>query len=89
MGDNPLVNSGFNVDVVMNPRLTGTTVFYTFRTDGRVKPFILQEELAPEISALAEGSEEEFKENRHLYGVKAIRNVGYGLWQHASHSTLS
>ena len=30
---------------------------------------------------IAEGSEEEFKNDRHLYGIKAIRNVGYGYWQ--------
>ncbi|MBI5872985.1 MAG: Mu-like prophage major head subunit gpT family protein, partial [Candidatus Omnitrophica bacterium] len=39
--------------------------------------------------AIAEGSEEEFKNNRHLYGVKASRNVGYGYWQQAVHCTLS
>jgi phage major head subunit gpT-like protein len=60
-----------------------------FRPDGRAKPFILQEELPVQVSAIAEGSEEEFKNNQHLYGVKAIRNVGFGLWQHAMMATLS
>jgi phage major head subunit gpT-like protein len=36
-----------------------------------------------QISALAEGSEEEFKNDRHLYGIKSMRNVGFGFWQKA------
>jgi len=90
--DNPLkgaMNQGLNIEVVANPRLTWTTNFAVFRTDGRAKPFILQEEEGVTVSALAEGSEEEFKNNRHLYGVKAIRNAGYGLWQHAVLATFS
>ena len=35
------------------------------------------------VQSLAEGSEEEVKNNRHLYGVKKIANAGYGYWQHA------
>lgn len=90
--DNPLrglVGQGFNLEVVANPRLTWTTDFAVFRTDGRAKPFILQEEEGVTVQAIAEGSEEEFKNNRHLYGIKAIRNVGYGLWQHAIKATFS
>jgi phage major head subunit gpT-like protein len=86
---NPLASSGVRIIPVCNPRLSTTTVFYMFRTDGRAKPFILQEELPVQVSAIAEGSEEEFKHNQHLYGVKAIRNVGFGLWQHAMMATLS
>ena len=50
---------------------------------------ILQEEEGAKVEAVAEGSEEEFKNNRHLYGVRCIRNVGYGMWQHAARATLS
>jgi phage major head subunit gpT-like protein len=90
--DNPLqgvMRQGISIDVVANPRLTWTTQFAVFRTDGRAKPFILQEEEGLRISAIAEGSEEEFKNDRHLYGIKAIRNAGYGLWQYAALATLS
>lgn len=87
--DNPLKNSELQITPVANPRLTGTTVLYVFRTDGRAKPFILQSETDVEMTAIAEGSEEEFKHNRHLYGVKAIRNVGTGYWQQAVMATLS
>lgn len=90
--DNPIAvakSKGFEVDVVCNPRLPWTTDFVVFRVDGQTKPFILQEEEPLSISALAEGSEEEFKNNWHLYGVKRICNVGYGYWQYAAKATLS
>ena len=87
--DNPLNAMGINIDVVVNPRLTSTTKFFVFRTDGRVGAFIKQEEVPVKVSAVAEGSEEEFKHNRHLYGVTAVRNVGFGMWQHAIQATLS
>lgn len=91
--DNPALaliqNSDFKVSVVPNPYLTSTTVFYIFRTDAATKPFIRQEELPLEIKAQAEGSAEEFNNDRHLYGLKAVRNVGYGMWQYAAHATLS
>lgn len=80
---------GFQIKLAVNPRLTTTSAFYCFRTDGDVKPFICQEEEGVTVSAIAEGSEEEFKNNRHLYGVKAIRNVGLGYWQHAVLHTFS
>ncbi|MDP3960289.1 MAG: Mu-like prophage major head subunit gpT family protein [Pseudorhodobacter sp.] len=72
---------GFRFGLAVNPRLTWTDKLAVFRADGNVKPFILQEEEGVTVSAIAEGSELEFKENRHEYGVKASRNVGYGFWQ--------
>ena len=75
--------------VVPNPLLTWTSSFAVLRTDGRAKPFIRQEEEDLKVDALAEGSDEEFKNDRHLYGIKALRNAGYGLWQHAAKATLS
>lgn len=80
---NTIVNlGGFNYELAVNPRLTWTTKFAVFRTDGQTKPFIRQEEEGLQVDAIAEGSELEFKENKHHYGVKAVRNVGYGYWQH-------
>jgi phage major head subunit gpT-like protein len=86
---NTIVNSDFDISVVTNSRLTWTTKFATFRTDGNVKPFIRQEEEEVKIKAIAEGSELEFNENKHHYGVNASRNVGYGYWQHACLATLA
>jgi phage major head subunit gpT-like protein len=86
--DNPLTRMGVSVRVVTNPRLSVTTELYVFRTDGRTKPFIRQVEVPVTIDALAEGSELEFNNREHRYGVTAIRNTGYGMWQHALLGTL-
>ena len=81
---NTIVNmQGFGINVQVNPRITAVTTMYMFRTDAKTKALIRQSEEDVTISAVAEGSELEFNENKHHYGVKAIRNVGYGYWQHA------
>lgn len=89
--DNPLKlqAAALDISVEVNPRLTTTTVFYVFRMDGRAKPFILQNEEDVKMSVIGEGSELEFNENVHRYGVKALRNVGFGYWQQALQATLS
>lgn len=79
----------FNVAWVANPRLTWTTKFSVFRTDGETRPFIFQEELPVQVQVLAEGSELEINENQHQYGVKAIHEAGYGFWQDACLVTLT
>lgn len=86
---NTIVTADFRVRPVVNPRLTWTANFAVFRADGQVKPFIKQEEEGVTVAAIAEGSELEFRENKHQYGVKAIRNVGYGYWQHACLVTMT
>jgi len=84
-----LKKEGFEVSVVPNPRLTFTTQFAVFRTDAPAKALIRQEEEKISVGAKAEGSEFEFDNNMHQYGIKAVRNVGYGYWQYAAHATLS
>lgn len=88
--DNPLAGgrAGFTVRPFVNPRLTWTTKLAVFRTDGRVKPFIFQEEQGTQVDAVAEGSELEFNTREHHYGVSRICNVGFGYWQHACLVTL-
>jgi phage major head subunit gpT-like protein len=81
--------AGFTVGLAVNPRLTWTTKLAIFRADGQLAPFIRQEEEAITVDAIAEGSEEEFKNDHHLYGIKAIRNVGYGYWQKSCLVTLT
>ena len=84
---NPL--GGFRVTPVTNARLnTWTDQFAVFRADGRVKPFIRQEEEGVNIKAKAEGSEFEFDNDAHQYGIDSWREAGYGYWQHACHVTL-
>jgi phage major head subunit gpT-like protein len=74
---------GYTFRLAVNPRLTWTDKLAVFATDGSVKPFIRQEEEGVTVSAVAEGSELEFDEDLHRYGVKALRNTGYGYWQKA------
>jgi len=81
---------GFGVKLAVNPRLTSwTNKFVVFRDDGLISPFIRQEEYGVKVDAIAEGSELEFKEDVHQYGIKAMRNVGYGYWQKACLVTLT
>jgi len=88
--DNVLTKqNAFDVSVVPNPRLTWDDQFAIFRTDGDVKPLIRQEEEGVTMKVQGEGSPEEFHNDRHLYGLKMIGNVGYGYWQYAVHATLS
>lgn len=74
---------GFNLSLAVNPRLTWTDKFSLWRTDSRVKACIRQEEVPIKVSAIAEGSELEFKDMVHHYGIYASRAVGYGYWQNA------
>lgn len=76
--------SNFSVAPASNSRLSPwTDKFAVFRTDGRVKPFIRQEEDGVNLKAKAEGSEFEFDNDAHQYGIDTWREVAYGYWQHA------
>jgi phage major head subunit gpT-like protein len=81
--------AGLSLSVATNPRLTWTDKIAVFRTDGAVKPFIRQQETEVMVKAKAEGSEYEFDNDAHQYGVDAWRNVGYGYWQHAVLATMT
>lgn len=80
----------FNVNLAQNTRLSAwTDKFAVFRTDGGVSPLIRQQETEVQMKAKAEGSEYEFDNDAHQYGVDAWRNVGYGYWQHACLVTMT
>lgn len=79
----PALRDNFNVTVIPNPRLTWTTKIAVFRVDDEAKPFILQEEGAPDVIALGEGSEYEQLNKEQLFGIDWTGNVGFGYWQHA------
>jgi len=86
---NPSRGIGLTFQMLTNARLTGTTVLYVIRTDAPTGAFIMQQETGIETSLLGRGSDEEFKNNRHLFGISTNRNVGYGMWQYATKLTLS
>lgn len=95
--DNVLTNLGKTWSVADNARLASVTGWGTgtgralvvCRTDSTMKALIRQEEEGVQIGSTATGSEEEFKVNRHLYGISASRGVGYGLWEHAIKVTFA
>lgn len=79
----------FTVRAVANARLSSWTAnFAVFRTDSAVKALIRQEETEVDLKVKAEGSEYEFDNDAHQYGVDTWRNVGYGYWQNACLVTL-
>lgn len=87
---NPVPNMpGISIAPVVNPRLTWTDKFAVYRTDGETKPFILQEEVPIMVDAVAEGSQLEFTDKKHWYGVQWGGAVGYGFWQHACLVTMT
>lgn len=76
-------------NLIVNPRLTSTTKFYVFRSDGFFKPLIIQQEMAPIMKALAEGSDNEFMNNEVLFSIEKSGNVGIGRFDQACQVTLA
>lgn len=87
--DNTINKGEYRVSVVTNPRLTSGAVFYVFRSDGRVKPFVRIEEVPIEADQLGPGSEYAKLNKEYLFLLYTSRGAGYGRWQHAMHCTLS
>lgn len=85
---NVLLSNQFSLRPVINPRLTWTTKLAVFCKDGATRPLIEQVEQDPIMDAIAEGSELEIRERKHLYTVTRIGNVAYGMWQKACLVTL-
>jgi phage major head subunit gpT-like protein len=79
---------GFRITLKPNPRLTWTEKLAVFRTDGRVKPFIIQEEQPVTLQVIGEGSEYAKLHKKHLYIPEWCGTVGFGYWQHACLVTL-
>ncbi len=69
--------------VVPVPWLADASAWYLLKTDGVVRPFIFQDREPIEFAALTENSEEGFKREKFLYGVRARYRLAYGYWQFA------
>lgn len=91
--DNPLKGftiAGFKFKPLYLPALTGATAkVRIFRTDGELKPFILQQEQDIEYNLLGRGSDFYFENKAIKLGVDASRGAGYGLFEYAIEGTLS
>ncbi len=80
----------FSIRVVANPRFTSwTDRFPIFRTDSQIKSLIRQEEVAVQLKVKGYGSEFEFDNDAHQYGVDTWRNVAYGYWQNSCLVTMT
>lgn len=83
------LKQAFSVRAVPNPRLSSWTDSFTvFRADSEVKALIRQEETKPSLKIKGEGSEYEFDNDAHQYGIDTWREVGYGMWQMAVKVTM-
>lgn len=69
--------------VVTLPWLTDQSKWYLLKTDGVVRPFIFQDREPIEFNALAEDSDEGFRREKFLFGVRARYRMAYGYWQFA------
>lgn len=74
--------------VVAMPWLSGTT-WYLLKTDGVIRPFIFQDREPVEFTALTGDSDEGFRREKYLYGVRARYRMTYGYWQHAVRVTFA
>jgi len=80
----------FRIDWAVNARLGSTwaSKIAVFRTDAAIKSMIRQEEMGVQLKVKGEGSEYEFDNDAHQYGIDTWRNVGYGYWQNACLVTM-
>jgi phage major head subunit gpT-like protein len=69
--------------VVAFPWLSASTTWYLLKNDGVVRPFIFQDREPVEFGALTENSEDGFKREKLLFGVRARYRMTYGYWQFA------
>ena len=69
--------------VVALPWLTDKSKWYLLKTDGVVRPFIFQAREPIEFGAMTEDSDEGFRREKFLFGVRARYRMAYGYWQYA------
>lgn len=69
--------------VISFPWLTDGAKWYLLKTDGLVRPLIFQDREPIEFGALGDTSEEGFKREKYLFGVRARYRMTYGYWQYA------
>ncbi|GAB4458860.1 MAG: hypothetical protein OHK0029_20650 [Armatimonadaceae bacterium] len=78
------------LELITSARLATEDEWHVFDCSHAVKPFLIQQRIAPEFTALdgTDGeSETAFLRDLYLYGVRSRDNAGYGLWQYAYKST--
>lgn len=69
--------------VIALPGLTDASKWYLLKTDGQIRPFIFQDRVPIEFTALDAESDEGFMRDKFLYGVRARYAMTYGYWFNA------
>ena len=69
--------------VVAFPWLTDQASWYLLKNNGVVRPFIFQDREPIEFNSLSESSDDVFKREKLLFGVRARYRMAYGYWQFA------
>lgn len=91
--DNPIRgfrDKGWTFRVEYVSRMTAANkVYFFFGGPVSGAALIRQNETDVEVQLQGAGSYEEFTNNRHVFGVKAVRGVGFGAWQRSALVTLS
>lgn len=83
-----VTDSGTNIlqgiaRIISFPWLTDASKWYLLKTDGVIRPFIFQDREPVEFNALTEDSDDGFKREKFLFGVRARYRMAYGYWQFA------
>lgn len=84
----PVISSTSNVEqgiarVIPWGRLTSAATFYLLKVDEHVRPFIFQDREPLEFDSVEQDSEEAFKREKYLYGIRARYALTYGEWRYA------
>ena len=74
--------------VIAFPWLTDQESWFLVKNNGVVRPFIFQDREPVEFSSLSDGSDDVFKREKLLFGVRARYRMAYGYWQFATKSTF-
>ena len=84
------LKQSYTITPVVNTRLsTWTASFCMFVEDSYIKSFVFQRETNYSIKSKAEGSEFEFDNDMHQWGVDYWGNAAYSMWQKALKITLA
>jgi hypothetical protein len=84
---NTLRNSGLNISVKPNPRLTGSAAtagrrIYVFRTDAEIRALLWQDEnINDAFKTLDENSDQGFWRESVAFGAKRIGQGALGRWE--------
>lgn len=80
--------TGVTITPVCNQRLTWTTAFATFATNGVTKPFLIQEEVAPYLESTDRSGDMWFHEHKEQHSIVSRDSVFYQQYLRSCLTTL-